>query len=236
MPSMMHVCNELGSIALGKGDYKEARKQFRCMVKESRKHGMLEQAGAQNRLGFVCMREHRYEEAEDCFRKCLELCEKLYGPSHPELATQLSNLGVVIWQKSGNATEARPLFEKAVLMLEEAMPFTAEFEPAKRESYARAFENYAGLLEKERDYDTAEQLYRKALEIKIEAVGECSPGVFQTAYTLSQLYRKAGRIHEANEITTRFLPAAKSFASKVNDEELKTCVNLLELFETDASH
>jgi tetratricopeptide (TPR) repeat protein len=225
---MMQHCNELGSIALGNGDYKEARKQFRYMVRESQKHGEREQAGALNRLGLACMRDRRYEEAEDAFRRCLELSERIYGPTHPETASELNNLAVVLLNRDGNTTKARPLLEKAVQIVEDAMPFSSGFTNFQIEQYVRAFETLAGLLEEDREGEAAEKLYRKALAVKIEASGDSSPAVFRSVNSLSDFLRKQGRIEESSALLNEFLPAIKRFAHSVNNPELNTMLQLMD--------
>lgn len=227
MPSIFQTCNELGSIALGKGDYKEARKQFRQMVKESRKHDGREQAGALNRLGTVCMKEQRYEEAEESFRKSLEISERFYGPSHPEVATELNNLGLVLFEKSGDREVARPLFEKAVQMLEDAMPFSTEFNEFQLKSYAMAFENLACLYEEAGEFDKAEFFFRKLLKIRVDVCGKCSPTVFKTVQLLSNLLGKQGRAAECDELFQEFLPAIEQFSHTVENDELSSLIEII---------
>lgn len=222
MPSMLQLCNELGSVALGKRDYKEARKQFRYMVKESQKHGEREQAGALNRLGIVCQKDSRYDEAQDAFSKCLDLTERIYGPTHPEVASALNNLAFVIWDGRGDKAKARPIFEKAVRLFEDAMPFSSEISAQQRQQYARTFQNFACLLEEVREFDEAERLYRKALDINVEAFGSCAPSVFKSVQFLSNFLEKRGRTQEAKDLSDKFWPHVHEFAKTLDDPEVKS--------------
>ncbi|MBI2809541.1 MAG: tetratricopeptide repeat protein [Candidatus Melainabacteria bacterium] len=213
MPSMMDLSNELGSAALNRGDYKEARKQFRFMVKESLKYGEQEQAVAQNRLGTACTREKRYKEAEEAFRACIELTERAYGASHPAVSAELNNLGFVLWKGFGDRVGAKLLFEKAVQLIENASASASEISSVDRAIFSEAFENLASLLVDQRDFATAEELLRKAIKIQTDGVVVASPTQLRPLMQLVQLIDKQGRSKEARELLDEHLAAAQKAVS-----------------------
>ncbi|CAN5514422.1 hypothetical protein BH10CYA1_BH10CYA1_53980 [soil metagenome] len=213
MPSMMDLSNELGSVALNRGDYKEARKQFRFMVKESLKYGEQEQAVAQNRLGTACTRDKRYKEAEEAFRASIDLTERAYGASHPAVSAELNNLGFVLWKGLGNRVQAKQLFEKSVQLIENAMASESDTSVTDREIFSEAFENLASLLQDERDFATAEELLRKAIKIQTDGVDIASPTQLRPLMQLVQLIDKQGRSKEARELLDEHLAAAQQALS-----------------------
>jgi len=217
MPSMMELSDELGTAALKRGDYKEARKQFRYMVKESRKYGEKEQAGAWNRLGTACTREGRFKEAEEAFRTSLDLTEQFYGPSHPAVGVESNNLAFVLWKGFGDRAKAKVLFEKSVQMSESAMPFASDTSAEHIDQYAECFENLAMLLADEGDRVSAEKRLRQALKIKVDALGKSSPVVFKTLLNLTEFLDKQGRSKESKELLNEFLPATQRPADAPDD-------------------
>ncbi|CAM9244996.1 unnamed protein product, partial [Ectocarpus sp. 12 AP-2014] len=58
----------------------------------------------------------KYEEAEAFYRRSLAIDEKVYGPDHPAVATDLNNRAVLMYAQ-GKFTEAISLLERAVSIL-----------------------------------------------------------------------------------------------------------------------
>ncbi len=202
-PSMMDLSNELGSAALNRGDYKEARKQFRFMVKESLKFGEQEQALAQNRLGTACTRGKRFDEAEAAFRASVDLTERAYGASHPSVAAELNNLGFVLWKGLRNRAAAKQLFEKAVQLVENAMASASDnaaVSATDREIFSGSLENLASIHQDERDFAGAEALLRKAVKVETDGIVVTSPTQLRPLMTLVQLIDQQGRKQEAREL------------------------------------
>ncbi len=213
MASMMDLSNELGSAALDRGDFKEARKQFKFMVRESLKHGEAEQAVAQNRLGTACTREGRFKEAEEAFRASVNLTEGAYGPTHPSVSAELNNLAYVLWKGLGDKVAAKQLFEKAVELVENAMASASEVSPIDREIFSGAFENIATFLEEQRDFATAEQMLRKAVKVQVDGAAANSPAHTRPLMQLVKLLDKQGRQQEARELMEEHLAAAQKALS-----------------------
>lgn len=214
MPSstMMDLSNELGSAALNRGDYKEARKQFRFMVKESLKFGEAEQALAQNRLGTACTREKRFKEAEEAFRACLDLTERAYGAEHPSVAAELNNLGFVLWKGLRDRNAAKQLFERAVALVENAIASasdTSAVSVTDREIFSGTLENLASIHQDERNFASAEALLRRAVKIETDGIVVTSPTQLRPLMTLVQLIDQQGRKQEARALLDEHLAAAQ---------------------------
>lgn len=208
--SMMDLSNELGSAALNRGDYKEARKQFRFMVKESLKHELKDQAIAQNRLGTACVRDKRYKEAEEAYRASVDLAERAYGATHFAVSIELNNLGFVLWKGLGDKAGAKQQFEKAVELIENAIASgTEEISAFDREIFSEAFENLASVYEGERNLSMSEELLRKAIKVQTDGSIATSQAQLRPLMSLVQLLDKQGRKDEARELMDQHLAGAK---------------------------
>lgn len=207
---MMDLSNELGSAALNRGDYKEARKQFRFMVKESLKHELKDQAIAQNRLGTACVRDKRYKEAEEAYRASVDLAERAYGATHFAVSIELNNLGFVLWKGLGDKAGAKQQFEKAVELIENAIASgTEEISAFDREIFSEAFENLASVYEGERNLSMSEELLRKAIKVQTDGSIATSQAQLRPLMSLVQLLDKQGRKDEARELMDQHLAGAK---------------------------
>ncbi len=51
---------------------------------------------AANHLGELYRLQGRYAEAEPLYKRALAIKEKFLGPEHPEVATSLNNLGLLL--------------------------------------------------------------------------------------------------------------------------------------------
>ena len=61
-----------------------------------------------------------YPEARPLFERALAIREKALGPEHPDTATSLNNLALLL-QAQGDLAGARPLFERALAICEKAL-------------------------------------------------------------------------------------------------------------------
>ena len=58
--------------------------------------------------------------ARPLYERALAICEKVLGPEHPDTATSLNNLALLL-QDQGDLAGARPLFERALAICEKAL-------------------------------------------------------------------------------------------------------------------
>ena len=61
-----------------------------------------------------------YAAAEPLYRRALAIREKALGPDHPDVATSLNNLALLL-QKKGNYAAAEPLCRRALAIYEKAL-------------------------------------------------------------------------------------------------------------------
>jgi tetratricopeptide (TPR) repeat protein len=72
-----------------------------------------ETATALNNLAVTYNVLARYAEAEQLFRRAIEIGEKTLGKDHPTIATRYNNLALLLYDQ-GRYAEAEPLFRRLV--------------------------------------------------------------------------------------------------------------------------
>lgn len=109
-----------------------------------------------NNLGMFGVEREEYAAAESHFRESLEIRTRLYGPSHPDVATCLNNIGR-IRQHRGDLEDARTLFDRA---LEIRLQILGRLHPHS----ALSFTNLAGLEVVQGRPEAAMQMLQQAEE------------------------------------------------------------------------
>jgi len=117
-----------------------------------------------------------YSQAAPLLRDALTMGEKVLGPEHPLTATNLNNLGRLLYDQD-ELSGARPLYERALAIHEKVLgpehPLTAG-----------CLNNLALLLRDQSDFAGARQLFERALAIREKVLGPEHP---TTAMSLGNL-------------------------------------------------
>jgi tetratricopeptide (TPR) repeat protein len=225
----MELACKRGGVAAKRGDFGEALKHYRSMMKEAEKLGDRERARAHSCIGYACQNLRRYDEAEKAFRKSLELWEGLYGSSHLEVACALNNIALARWHGFNDRAAAMPMLERAVELLEQATPYGTNFTPQKIEEFSRCFLNLAELYEESAMSGKAHRLYKLALDVNIEAAGETgSLRVYDPAllFTLHLIAR--GDFAEADDVWKKTIAVMRQFAVTTSDTDLASTIDQFE--------
>src|SRR5215218_10625412 len=125
--------------------------------------------------------EGREHEAVANARHRLELQKQAVGERHPEYATGLNQLALLLIMH-GDPDRAEPLLTQALEIRKDAL---GENHP----DYATNLSSLAGLLWARGDLDGAEPLLRQALEIRWEVLGSSHPKSVASLNSLEQLLR-----------------------------------------------
>ncbi|CAN0557886.1 unnamed protein product, partial [Ectocarpus sp. 12 AP-2014] len=56
--------------------------------------------------------QRKFQDAEPLYERSLAIDEKVYGPDHPEVATDLNNYAA-LYEVQGKYAEAEPLLERS---------------------------------------------------------------------------------------------------------------------------
>jgi tetratricopeptide (TPR) repeat protein len=123
------------------------------------------QIGADRVNNFVGVVEDqvRFVEAEEFFRKALEIGRRTIGEEHTDYAIRLNNLAMVV-QAQGRFAEAEGLYRQALEIDRATIG-------AGHPDYATRLNNLAGAVRLQGRYAEAEGLYREALEIGRRTIG-----------------------------------------------------------------
>jgi tetratricopeptide (TPR) repeat protein len=160
-------------------------------------------ADALYRLGILRRQQGKFAEAEQLYRRALEIREHKLGPNDLEVASTLNNLAAVE-ALQGKYDEARPLLERALdvrrTVLGSDNVLTAE-----------SLNNLALLYAAQGNTTEAEPLYQQALAVLDKANGDHDPALERILDNYAALLRDTGRDDEAAHLDTRarLLRAAK---------------------------
>jgi tetratricopeptide (TPR) repeat protein len=148
-------------------------------------------------LGLLFKAKARYAEAEPLYRRALAISEASLGPNHPEVATDLNNLAVLL-QETNRPGDAELLYQRA-LAIDEAS------RGPDHPNVARDLNNLAALLNATNRPAEAEPLMRRALRIDEASLGPDHPGVAIDLNNLADLLRYTNRFVEAEPLFRRAL-------------------------------
>ena len=130
-------------------------------------------------------------------RAAVEARESTLGPVHPNTATSLYNLALVL-KFQGALDEARPLFERALRIDEATMG-------PNHPSTASSLNSLAKLLYEKGAYDEARPLFERALRIRETALGPDHQETANSLYNLAVLLISQGAYGEARRLYERVL-------------------------------
>ena len=137
----------------------------------------------------------RYTVIEPLNRWALSLAEERLGADHPETATALNNLALLL-QATNRLAEAEPLKLRSLAIAE------ASYGPEHTEVAIR-LNNLAQLLQDTNRLAEAEPLMRRAVEIFEKSYGPLHPNVATTINNLARLLQDTNRLAEAEPLMRR---------------------------------
>ena len=151
-------------------------------------------------LGQTATRWYRlaqYTRSEPLLRRALAIDEASYGPEHPNVARDLSNLAQLL-HTTNRLAEAEPLMRRA-LAIDEAC-----YGP-EHPNVATDLNNLAGLLQDTNRFAEAQRLLRRALAIDEASYGPEHPHLATALSNLAQLLWAMSRLAEAEPLMRRAL-------------------------------
>lgn len=125
-----------------------------------------------------------HDEAIRLHEQALELRERILGPAHPDVATSLSNLGLV-WSDKGDLAKARELHERALAIRERTLG-------PHHPHVASSLDNVGGVARAMGEYETARALHERALASWERTVGPEHPSVALCLNNLAVVYLRLG--------------------------------------------
>ena len=169
-------------------------------------------------VGAKCVELYRagkYDAAIEQCQRALAIREKALGPEHPDVATSLNNLAMLIYSR-GDYAKSEPLFQRALAIDEKALG-------PEHPDLATDLNNLAELYRAKGDYAKAEPLYQRALAIDEKALGPEHPEVAKYLNNLAALYREKGDYGRAEPLYQRSLA---TFEKALGPEHLNVATPL----------
>ncbi len=138
-----------------------------------------DEADALGNFGYYLTDVFNLSAAELFLRRALAIQEKSLGPDHPDVASSLNKLAMLLSIKS-DYEGAEPLYRRALVIREKALG-------PDHPTVAGSLNNLANLLYRKADYEGAEPLFHRALAIQGKALGPDHPDVATSLSSLAAL-------------------------------------------------
>jgi tetratricopeptide (TPR) repeat protein len=148
-------------------------------------------------LGLYWNARGQFRAAEPLLRRTLAIDEQSYGPDHPDVATDLNNLAMLL-RVTNRQGEAEPLYRRVVQIFEVSLG-------SDHPHVATALNNLAALLWDTNRQGEAEPLFRRVVKIFEASLGSDHPHVATALNNLAMLLRATNRLGEAEPLYRRAL-------------------------------
>lgn len=181
------------------GDFEEAYEtcsKLPAVKQENLGTDPLEEGSVLHILGVLASSAGRPEEAEDFFRRALEIREGMFNANHLYVARTLHHLGTTVWS-TGRPKEAEDLLRRALAIRETNLD-------ANDAEMASTLHNLGVCVWSVTRNEETENLLRRALAIR-EKLGPDHPDVARTLHDLGVRVYDAGRMGEAEPLLRRAL-------------------------------
>ena len=150
-----------------------------------------------NEVGLYLRNRAQPAEAERSLRRALAIAEKVYGPDHPEVATDANNLGQIL-KDQGDLAGALEYTRRAMAIDEKV------YGPDHPKVATRA-NNIGQILQDQGDLAGALEYTRRALAIDEKVYGPDHPNVAIRASNIGAILKAQGDLAGALEYTRRAL-------------------------------
>ncbi|EOA90522.1 uncharacterized protein SETTUDRAFT_146424 [Exserohilum turcica Et28A] len=180
-------------------------------------------AYAMNCIGRLFTDRGKWEEAEQMYRRALQVYEAVLGPSHTSTLQTVNNLGT-LYLSLGQLDEAEQMLERALQGYEEALGpgYTSTLQTVN---------NLGSLYAGQSRPDMAEQMYKRALEGYEKTLGPQDMLTLQTINNLGLLYAGQSKPDMAKEMYERALQGCEEALGPKHLLTLRTVNNLGTLYQ-----
>ena len=161
-----------------------------------------------------------YASARPLYERALAIREKALGPDHPDTATSLNDLAVLVLAQ-GDLAAAQLLYERALAIYEKRLG-------RNHPVIAVSLDNLAGLLQAQGKLASARPLVKRALAIRENALGPNHPDTASSLNNLANLLRAQGDLAAARPLYKRAL-AIREQELGPDHPDTATCLNILAL-------
>jgi eukaryotic-like serine/threonine-protein kinase len=167
--------------------------------------------------GFVDIRRKRFKPALADFERVLSLQQEHLGNEHPDVASTLNNLGIVLTHLAR--------YEEAVARYDQSLRLHEKLEGSEHPNVAFASHNLAVALRRMGKTMEARAAFERALQIRRKALGINHPESLHSAQALVKLLIAAGELEAAQ----RLLAEVKETRSLMSGADSPEMLAVLEL-------
>jgi tetratricopeptide (TPR) repeat protein len=164
-----------------------------------------------------------YAPARPLYELALAIREKALGPDHPDTATSLNNLALLL-RAQGDFAAARPLYERTLAIVEKALG------PDHPDTATR-LNNLASLLYAQGDFTAARSLFERALSIFEKALGPDHPDTGTSFNNLPLLLQAQGDFAAARPLFERALAISEKALGPDHPDTATSLGNLARLLQ-----
>jgi tetratricopeptide (TPR) repeat protein len=160
--------------------------------------------------------------------RVLALREKSLGPDHPDTATSLNNLAVLL-RTVGDFAAARPLYERALAIREKILG-------SDHPDTGTCLSSFANLLYEVGDYSGARPLYERALAVREKSLGPDHPDTATSLNNLAVLLDTLGDYAVARPLHERALAIREKTLGPDHLDTARSLSNLAILLVTTGEY
>jgi tetratricopeptide (TPR) repeat protein len=186
------VLTDRGSVFRLMGHLDKAEHSFREAIhlqKSNPERDPAELGAALNNFGGVLQDTRRPDEAERAYREAAEIALEQFGSNDPRYAAALNNEAGVLASMLERQGEAEALYRRSLAILSDKFHSSL--------IATSVMTNLGQLLRDRGEFEEAEELTRRALEIAINSLGSLHPEVATSMLSLSIILGETGRGEEA---------------------------------------
>jgi CHAT domain-containing protein/tetratricopeptide (TPR) repeat protein len=205
------------------GHYAQAEEGARRSLAETEKGAGPDSAAAGSLLDILvqALRQGGKERDPECLelaRRALAIKEKVYGPSHPEVAASLNNLATV-QRLAGDYEAAKASYERTLAIREASLG-------PDHPDVAWTLNGLALTYRLLGDYATSRSLFERALAIQEKSLEPDDPDLGSTLSNLALLLKTNGEYTEARPLLERGLTIQERSLGPEHPKVAKTLANL----------
>jgi tetratricopeptide (TPR) repeat protein len=204
-PESIQVAEDINNIAtvyINRGDWKRAEEGLRESLAIYRKalgdkaNESEDFAAAINNLAMLLKFERKISEALPLYMESTSITRKIFGPTHPHLASSLNNLGM-LYMEVKNYPEAERLLQEALSIDRKAL--------GDSRAVAITLSNLGSLSFERGQLSLSENYHRQALAVAEKQYGENNPELADFYQRLGNTLTKEKKLPEAESTLRKAL-------------------------------
>jgi tetratricopeptide (TPR) repeat protein len=188
----------------------------------------LEAARLLHQTGRYLYERGQYSEAEPLYQRALTIRERIWGPTHPDVAASLHDLAVLYYEQ-GKYPEADPLYQRAATIQEQALG-------SQHPDFAKTVNRLGDLYRAQGISAQAEQFYQRALSIREQVLGPAHPDVARSLEDLAILYCDQGKYQQAEPLYQRALAIREQAFGPLHPDSAATLNDLALLYDEQKNY